>query len=297
MSLEIIELTITDYDKEFYMERRSFLKQMTLFSLSGFSINFSDKVSRKFLKAESKDVVNKAKIFEHGKYTVWKLVDRPGFFFKSGMAIDADGAPNAYHPQDVGIDNLKHAGKPGNWWALVTDKGIPNGNPIIQGTDDPYPGYYISTTALCDETKEITNPKRYVDSREIPYIVLPENNNEEFLKKTNIKLGDFAVIYNGNNGKFAFAIFADTSLYFAGDIEEYRFGEGSIALAKALGISLNPKNGGVKNNIIYTIFPGSGNGKPRSIREINTQGAKYFQQWGGVAQIQTCLISIPDKDS
>ncbi|MBW4507852.1 MAG: glycoside hydrolase family 75 protein [Scytonematopsis contorta HA4267-MV1] len=229
------------------------------------------------------------KAFEKGKYTVWKLTDKPGFFFQAGMAIDADGAPNAYHPQNKGIDGLEHAGEPGNWWALVTDTGKPTGNPVIQKANDPYPGYYISSTALYDETKDIDNPKRYVDSGKIPYIVLPQNNDEEFLKKTQIKLGDFAVVYNTKNNKLIFAIFADTSLFFAGGIEEYRFGEGSIALAKALGVLSNPRNGGVADGIFYVIFPGTGNGKPRSIKDINTLGAKYFKQWGGLAQIQTCL--------
>jgi hypothetical protein len=225
-----------------------------------------------------------SKLFEHGKYTIWK----PGFFFKAGLAIDADGAANAYHPQDKGIDDLKNAGEPGNWWALVIDKG----KLVIQGKLDPYPGYYVSTTALCDETKKRTNPKRYVDSTEIPYVVLPENNDEEFLKIAKIQLGDLAVVYNSKNGKIAYAIFADTSLFFAGGVEEYRFGEGSIALANALKIPSSPKEGGIADGIFYVFFPGSGNGKPKKIAQINNQGAKLFQEWGGIHQIQDCLQQI-----
>lgn len=237
----------------------------------------------------SKVSTSQLKVFTHGQYTVLKLANKPGFFFKAGMAIDADGAPSAYHPKNKGIDGIEHAGEPGNWWALVTDNGKPDGKPVVQSKSDPYPGYYISATALYDETKKRTDPKRYVDSSKIPYVVLPQNNNEEFLKLTNIKLGDFAVAYNTTNRKLVYAIFADTSLFFAGGIEEYRFGEGSIALANALSVPSNPRHGGVQKGLFYVFFPGSGNGKPRTIAEINREGAKLFKQWGGIPQIIACL--------
>lgn len=230
-----------------------------------------------------------SKLFEKSKHTIWQLQNKPEFFFKAGFAIDADGAANAYHPQDKGIDDLKNAGEPGNWWALVTDNGKPDGKPVIQGELDPYPGHYISATALYDETKKRTDPKRYVDSIEIPYVVLPENNDKEFLKIAKVKLGDLAVVYNTKNNKLAYAIFADTSLFFAGGIEEYRFGEGSIALANALDVPSSPKQGGIADGIFYLFFPGSGNGKPKTIAQINNQGAKLFKQWGGIEQIQACL--------
>ena len=55
---------------------------------------------------------------------------------------DADGDPRAYHPKGSppGLDYLANAGHPGNWWALATDNGKPNGRPIIQGPNDPAPG-------------------------------------------------------------------------------------------------------------------------------------------------------------
>jgi hypothetical protein len=34
------------------------------------------------------------------------------FYLTERMAIDADGAPNAYHPEDQGIDALANAGYP-----------------------------------------------------------------------------------------------------------------------------------------------------------------------------------------
>ena len=50
--------------------------------------------------------------------------DDSAFFYEAGMMIDADGAPEAYNPDNKsGLDYLGNAGTPGNWWALVTDTG------------------------------------------------------------------------------------------------------------------------------------------------------------------------------
>jgi hypothetical protein len=61
-------------------------------------------------------------------------------FFASGMNIDADGAPTAYHQNDdLALDDLANAGSEGNWWAIATNEG---GEPFIQDDDSPAPGYY-----------------------------------------------------------------------------------------------------------------------------------------------------------
>jgi hypothetical protein len=55
------------------------------------------------------------------------------------------GAAHAYLPSDApGLDFWENAGQPGNWWGIVTDNGLPNGNPVIQTANDPAPGFYIS---------------------------------------------------------------------------------------------------------------------------------------------------------
>lgn len=232
---------------------------------------------------------DKEQLFKFGQYKIWKFPDETTFFFKSGMTVDADGAPKAYHPEDIGLDSLDNAGHDGEWWALATDE---NGDPVIQGDDDPAPGYYVSMTALTDETKEETDPRAYVDATKIPYIVLPQNDDEKFLKKAKVKLGDFAAVYNGENGKLAFAIFADTSEFFAGGGETTRFGEGSIALADALDIDSNPRTGGTDEGVLYVVFPGSGNGKPRSIKEITREAKERFEEWGGIAQAKACFNEL-----
>src|ERR1700741_688513 len=71
----------------------------------------------------------------------------PSFIFKAGLAIDADGAPNCYGPDNSGIDYTANGGDDsgdGSWWGGPVDA---NGLPLIQKIYDPYPGYYVSATA------------------------------------------------------------------------------------------------------------------------------------------------------
>jgi hypothetical protein len=203
--------------------------------------------------------------------SIWQLPNTPAFFFDAGMTIDADGAPNAYHPENIGIDDLANAGEPGHWDGVVIDG---DGNPFIQGSHDPFPGFYVSCTSLADRQKEISNPARYVDATRIPYVVLPH----DLASRTGARLGDFAVVMNLRNGKSSYAIFADTGT----------IGEGSVALAERLGISSDARNGGTGRGIRYIVFPHSGNGKPRSAEEIDNATDQLFQERGGAARIDAC---------
>jgi len=218
----------------------------------------------------------KKRLFQVGRISAWQIQDRQAFFFLAGMTIAADGAPDAYHPTDIGTDALGNAGRPGNWWALVTDNGEPSGKPLVQKADDPKPGFYISATALEDRTRPTSDPRRFVDSNTIPYLVLPSNN------QGGARLGDFGVVINRANGRSSPAIFADLG-------PKNHLGEGSIALAERLGIPSNPRRGGVSKNIVYVVFPGSGNGKPRTLAEIEREGAARFAAWGGQPQLDACL--------
>ena len=96
-----------------------------------------------------------AEVMDVGRVSVWTLSPGTAFFYIGGMAIDADGAPTAYHPNGTsGLDALGNAGRPGNWWALVTDTGTSAGTPVIQGAADPAPGFYVSTTSLHDAARK-----------------------------------------------------------------------------------------------------------------------------------------------
>src|SRR5262245_23790627 len=90
--------------------------------------------------------------------------------FEAGMTIDADGSPRAYHPDDKrGLDYLANAGRPGNWWALVCE----NGQPIVQRDTDPAPGFYVSTTAYIRPAYAEADPRRYLDSESVHFVVVP----------------------------------------------------------------------------------------------------------------------------
>ena len=66
-------------------------------------------------------------------------------------------------------------------------------------------------------------------------------------------------------------------------------GEGSIALAQALGINANPRTGGKDGDVAYLIYPGSGNGRPRPLKEIVAKAKELFEAWGGFDRLNACL--------
>ncbi|MGD0907308.1 MAG: glycoside hydrolase family 75 protein [Candidatus Acidiferrales bacterium] len=211
---------------------------------------------------------------------IWHLPGNEAFFFEAGMTIDADGAPNAYHPDNTGLDDLANAGAPGSWEGLA--KG-PDGEPILQGPNDPFPGYYVSATALSDRSKPWNDPTRYVDASKIPYIVLPGS----FARQIGARPGDFSVVLNQRNGKSSYAIFGDVG-------PSDRIGEGSVALAENLGIRSDARNGGARRGILYLVFPGSGNGRPRTIEEINSEAEKLLDEWGGNPKLTACTVTITE---
>jgi glycosyl hydrolase group 75 (putative chitosanase) len=218
---------------------------------------------------------DKGEYFGHD-VSVWTVGDdNSAVLFQSGMTIDADGAPNAYNPANTGLDDIANAGEPGHWDGIVADRG---GAPYIQGPDDPYPGFYVSQTALVDWSKPFTDPTRYVDASKIPYIVLPGELSQRF----GARLGDFAVVANQRRQKSAFAIFADIGT----------LGEGSIALADQLGIWSDAREGGTRGGITYLIFPGSGNHHPHSADEIDATAGKLFENWGGMDKLTSCATEM-----
>jgi hypothetical protein len=198
------------------------------------------------------------------------------FFYQSEMTIDADGAFKAYHENsDLALCPLSMAGYPGNWWAILTDA---NGEPIKQGPNDPAPGYYICMTSLEDPNLPVTDPRRYVDALEIPYVVLPPS----LAIAGGAKLGDFGAIYNQHNGMLTYVIYADAG-------PEDHLGECSVNAAHNVGLELVNKAGGASNGITYIVFPGSGNGKKRTAAEISDNGARLLNAWGGIGKLKTAF--------
>ena len=206
--------------------------------------------------------------------------DQSAFFYEAGLEIDADGAPRAYHPDGKsGLDYLSNAGRPGDWWALVTDDGEPYGTPLIQTPNDPAPGLYVSTTALENENVPRENPQRYVNAEAINFIVLPAGLN------LGAKLGDFAVVIHPGTQSISYAVYADVG-------PAHKIGEGSIALASSLGLPSSPKAGGVGHGINYIVFHGTAGTFPLSQPDIDKAGATLFAKWGGLDRAKESFLEL-----
>lgn len=158
--------------------------------------------------------------------------------------VDADGAYRAYHPNSAkGLDNLANAGRPGHWWGIVTDRF---GTPFLQGPNDPAPGFYISSTSYQNATLPKSNPRRYLDSETVPFIVV-----ENYIRRRaeGIVLGCRARVTNTQNGKSVDCVVGDL-----GPLT--KIGELSIAAANAVGINGDPRKGGTDSPILkYELWP------------------------------------------
>ena len=222
--------------------------------------------------AERKTIDTRTDAFGHS-VPIYRYEDETTFFFKACMAVDADGSPFAYHPDDYPVDHLKgldnptHAGHPGDWWALATDTGNSKGKPLVQKSG-PSKGYWISMTALSEGPYD--KPGSYVDPERIPYIVLPAGLG-------GVRKGDFALVVHLGTKVGCYAIFADTNS---------QVGEASIACAGLLDLDRNARSGGTEQREIgYLAFPKSGNRKPRPLQEILENGKRLGDAWGGFARL------------
>jgi len=98
-----------------------------------------------------------------------------------------------------------------------------------------------------------------------PYIVIPNGF-------PNGKLGDYVAV--SYNGKTTFAIIGDVGP---------RLGEGSIALARSLGIPPSPTSGGVPNGVAYTIIQDSRDKEPPQDPDVIQQRGQEILQQKGMA--------------
>ena len=198
--------------------------------------------------------------------------DDAALWWEGPFAVDGDGAPNCYGPPGTpALDHLANAGSDGDWYGILTDA---SGNRIVQGPNDPYPGMYISPTAAQDHGYAVHDPRRYVDSTVTPYISIPSNEIHDHT----IVLGDVGLVYNRATKQWASAVVADVG-------PKNKFGEGSIALGKAIGIqNTSPKNGGADSGIVWVIFKGSSKGWPRAPAEIDDQVTALLDAAGGISK-------------
>jgi hypothetical protein len=165
------------------------------------------------------------------------------------MDVDVDGAPNAYGPPGKQtLDYLLNA-----HYLNRADKKIvgflvdEQNRPIVQGPDDPCPGYYISQTAFTDiGNQNERDPRRYVDASRINYVV---RGNQA--RQRGVQVGDFVSVYSRRTQKSAYAIVGDTGNP-TGD-------EGSLHLLQDLGYPFHDgKHDAVENpEIVIRFYPNS----------------------------------------
>lgn len=208
-------------------------------------------------------------IGDHGAY----------IYRTSHVALDADGSPRAYHPNNEGIDDNRNAGYPNKGWksVLVVDPNDPS-EPHVQRDGAPFPGYFVSKTSLRSHTTADIDPAAYVNSEAIPYIVFP---GAFYAIKGTGRYGDLAMVRAIGTNHETCAIVAD------GGPTKAPLGEMSLALATALGGDQhpNPRNGrgAPRGTFEYIIFPGSAAQPawPRTLADIDARARALLADLGG----------------
>ncbi|MDR3691138.1 MAG: glycoside hydrolase family 75 protein [Fimbriimonas sp.] len=120
-----------------------------------------------------------------------------------------------------------------------------------------------------------------VDSNQIPYVVWPAGS------PGGPSLGDYVtVVYRGHT---SYAIMADFG-------PRTRFGEGSIALLRSLGLE-EISNGQVQGialnrDVIYVPHTGTRDKSIPTPEGIKARGAQIFDQWGGMKRLRTELQKV-----
>jgi Fungal chitosanase of glycosyl hydrolase group 75 len=217
---------------------------------------------------------------------LWRLPGSAAYFYTTErMAIDADGAPDAYHPGDEGIDALANAGHPnGGWRSVLVVDPSDHARPYVQPSGE-FEGYFVAMTTLRDETRPVTDPGRYVDSGRIPYMVFPGAFHAITGTGT---FGDLALARNLDNGRRSAAIVADAGPRDAG------LGEVSIRLAENLGgRDVDPRNGaGMPNGrLVYVVFPESKERPawPVEVSRLEARAGELLDAVGGWERILACV--------
>lgn len=253
---------------------------------------------------------------EIGKLKVFRDPATKAISFASQMQVNTDGAPDSYHPDDIGITHICNGvsvGQSCTWkasclpefrqakaehfkgptkicfFAMATDA---QGVPIIQGDTDPKPGYFVSTTALHQPGENIRTPQAQLDSNTVPFAVIP--GNWQTSGNPGPKLGDFGVAYRRSNGKSAFFVVGDTG-------PRNKLGEGSVALHQALGndpfmmrLDVRRARKNISGrDVVYLLFPTTAQaGQKFDTASIDRLAGAQLQAFGGIERLKECAESL-----
>jgi hypothetical protein len=124
-----------------------------------------------------------------------------------------------------------------------------------------------------------------LNSRKYPFIVLPLIHDDppgQMMVSLGLKLGDLGVIVY-KNGKVLPAIYGDRG-------PDDQLGEGSMLLAKGMGMSNSPTSGGINKDevppgVVHIAFPGTtdvvGVNTKRGPKEIDAEATALFNKLRG----------------
>ena len=158
-------------------------------------------------------------------------------------------------------------------------------------------GYLVSATKLTKaKVTDVCDPGSYVDSLQVPALVIPKESAEFGARSAEV--GDLAVAMLPDRAEPVFAVVGDT-----GPVDE--LGEGSLALnGKLLHKSepvnykevrgkppFKPKDAWVTPPTAVLIFPGTRNKQEPylSADRIATAARPLFEKWGGVQRMKACF--------
>jgi hypothetical protein len=253
---------------------------------------------------------------EIGTIVIHRDAAQGAIAFASQMQVNTDGAPDSYHPDDVGITHICNGVSVGascTWkadcmtafrqaklegfrgptricfFAMVTG---PDGVPLVQRDDQPKPGFFISTTALRQPGVSAEEPDAYLDSNEIPFVVIPSNWQRN--AHHGLGLGDFVAVLRKSNGSLSFAIVGDLG-------PKQKLGEGSVALHQGLGNDPFQLHHGVRRarrgiggrDVVYLLFPASRKVGERVTAElIAAEGRRLLDEFGGEERLRRCAPNL-----
>lgn len=174
--------------------------------------------------------------------------------FTADASIDADGAngqhggPAAYRVDDLGSDYLENAGMKMSGGKVICKSDQAREIVILGPDNEPkvFPGGMIaSKTWYIVKGFGLDDPRAYVDSETVPYIVVPPM----IVSKT-------AGVVRGSKARVTWKG-TSVDCVVADKGPQDKIGELSIAAARALGIDPSPRDGGLeKPEVLYELWPG-----------------------------------------
>jgi hypothetical protein len=242
--------------------------------------------------------------------------------FAAPLAINTDGAPNSYHPDDpwgrrLALNNICNGSnailsngrkldyrncrqlidafeqsKRSNWrsprmqfYAVATQNNRPC---VIQS--GKYAGYFVSTTSLAaDSRKPACDPDRWLNANTIPFAIYPGHRN---FTSRGVGTGDIVIIRNPTNDRITYGIIGDRG-------PAWGLGEVSLAFASDLrgGAPLPTTRKatyayGLRNAQVLILSTSNMRG-PFTPERIKSEAANAFRSWGGVERLNRCFARRP----